>query len=99
MSIFGSGFVYESTIFRRDGSVEEATDSNLLPKEAVTFLAGLVRGTVSPINKWYLGLFESNTAPDKEFTAAELQKLLTECQAYDEAGRPEWLHDFDGVSV
>lgn len=98
-SILGTGFQYHTEIHRLDGSVESAVDHNLLPQEAVTFIAGLLRNTEAPIGTWYIGLFEGNYVPDKNATAAILQSTIVECTAYTEGTRPEWTHAFDGNSL
>lgn len=98
-SLLGTGFTYTTEIQRHDGRVERAEDHNLLPQEAIDFVAGLLRGSEAAIGNWYVGLFESNTVPDAAFKAADLPSLLTECTAYDEATRPAWTHSYDGKAV
>lgn len=95
MSLLGTGFIYETAIRRCDGSVERAVDHNLLPEEAVGFVAGLIRATEVPTGSWYIGLFEGNYAPDATVTAATVAALATECTAYSEATRPAWNHAYD----
>lgn len=96
-SILGHGFQYHGEIVRLDGSREAFVDHNLLPQVAVDHIAGLIRGTVSTIGTWYVGLFEANYVPVSGATAADLPAI--ECVTYSEATRPEWVEAYDGVSV
>lgn len=98
-SILGSGLQYDATITHPDGSVERFTDFNLLPQEAVNHIAGLIRGSSAPIANWYVGVFENNYVPTSAVTAADLQTLVGESVAYDEALRPTWSNTYDSVSL
>ncbi len=96
MSLLGKGFTYHTTIRRADGTLEQASDHNLLPTEAVDFVAGLLRGTEQPVTNWYIGLFEGNYVPDAAVTAATLAALATECISYSETTRPGWSISYAG---
>lgn len=96
-SILGHGFQYSGEIVRLDGSREAFTDHNLLPQVAVDHIAGLIRGSASPIATWYVGLFEANYVPVAGVTAADLPAI--ESSAYSEATRPAWTNVYDGSAV
>jgi hypothetical protein len=98
-SILGTGFRYDTEIIKPDGRIIADVDFNLLPQVAVDHIAGLLRGTASPIGSWYIGLFEGNYVPTSGVTAADLPATVVECTAYSEAARPAWTHAYDGVSV
>lgn len=73
---------------------------NLIPQDAVDFIASLILGTgATPISNWYFGLFENNYNPTKGVKPTDLQTVVGECLAHDEAARPAWEADYDGVSV
>lgn len=98
--LFGKGFVYEGEIIAPDGSIiASGRDHNLVPQVGIDHLVALLRGTGVPISNWYVGLFEGNFVPTSATTAADLQINAQESQAYSQASRPEWVDDYDGVSV
>lgn len=98
MSVLGYGFRYDGEIITPDGEVITFSDTNLLPQVSIDFIAGLLRGTSSPISSWYVGLFENNYVPTSGVTAADLPGVVGECTAYDEATRPVWTNTYDGIS-
>ena len=99
MSVLGHGFRYDGEIITPDGEIITFSDHNLLPQVSIDFIAGLLRGTATPIGSWYLGLFENNYVPTSGVTAADLPGVVGECTAYDEATRQVWNHAYDGVSA
>lgn len=98
-SILGTGFKYVGTIKHPDGRIETFEDFNLLPQVSVNHIAGLIRGTTTPISDWYMGIFENNYVPTSGVTAADLPGVVGECVAYSEATRPAFNESYDGVSV
>lgn len=73
---------------------------NLIPQAGIDHLAGLLRGTVTPINNWYLGLYEGNyVANNPAVVSADLPVTVGECIAYNGATRLPWTHVYDGVSA
>lgn len=99
-TLFGRGFVYEAELVSPDGSIiGSGKTKNLVPQVGIDHLAGLLRGTVSPISSWYVGLFEGNFVPTSATKASDLQISAQECQSYSESARPEWNETYDGVSV
>ena len=99
MSVLGHGFRYDGEIITPDGEIITFSDHNLLPQVSTDFIAGLLRGTATPIGSWYLGLFENNYVPTSGVTAADLPGVVGECTAYDGATRQVWNHAYDGVSA
>ncbi|CAN5813559.1 hypothetical protein BH20PSE1_BH20PSE1_00960 [soil metagenome] len=76
----------------RDGrvlSVERV--HNLAPLEAREYLLSVGANAGSQITTWYCGIFEGNYTPIDSNTMANFPGLATECVAYDEASRPEWV--------
>ncbi|MNC23118.1 hypothetical protein D3C75_711330 [compost metagenome] len=98
-SILGTGFRYDTEIIKPDGRVIADVDFNLLPQVSIDHIAGLIRGTASPIGSWYVGLFEGNYVPTSGVTSADLPATAVECTAYSESARPAWTNAYDGVSV
>jgi len=98
MSILGYGFRYYGEIIAPDGTVETFEASNLLPQVSINHIAGLIRGSGSPIASWYLGLFENNYVPTSGVTSADIPGVVGECTAYDAATRPLWVNAFDGFA-
>ena len=99
MSVLGYGFRYDGEIITPDGEIIQFSDTNLLPQVAIDHIAGLIRGTTSPIGSWYMGLFENNYVPTSGVTAADLPGVVGESTAYTEATRPAWTNAYDGVSA
>lgn len=101
-SILGTGLTYALYV-RKPGAAWERCgelEHNLMPQEAVDHVAGLIRGSgPTPISSWYVGIFENNYVPTSAVTAADLPGVVGECVAYDEATRPQWVTQYDDVSV
>lgn len=94
------GFEFTPEIVYPDGRVVRGdTVPNIIPQAGVDFIAGLLRGTATPIANWYVGIYAGNFTPTSTFTAADLQTSAAESQAYTEALRPTWSHAYDGVSM
>lgn len=98
MSILGCGFKYTGEIVAPDGEIITFSDTNLLPQVSIDHIAGLLRGTGTPIGNWYLGLYENNYVPTSGVTAADLPGVVGECTAYSAAARPGWVNVYDGIA-
>lgn len=101
-SVIGHGLKYGLYIRNAAGVwVQDGPPvQNLIPQAGVDHVAGLIRGSgPTPISSWYMGLFENNYVPTSGVTAADLPGVVGECTAYNEATRPAWNHQYDGVSV
>lgn len=75
----------------RNGEViDEFEDDNLVVNEGLDSLLGVMFNGATQMATWYLGLFEGNYTPVATVTAATIDSASTECDAYDEATRPEY---------
>ena len=76
----------------RNGEViDEFEDDNLVVNEGLNSLLDVYFAGSTQITTWYLGLFEANYTPVATVTAATITSASTECTAYDEATRQEWV--------
>lgn len=85
------GLVWTFDVLRNGEVIDTSTIHNLLPQEMVTYLmnAGLKGGT--QVTTWYMAPYEGNYTPVSTDTAATFPAAATECTAYDEATRREWV--------
>ncbi len=63
---------------------------NLVPSEGLNHLLNVTLKGATPVNTWYIGLFEGDYTPTPDVTAATLPGLATECTAYNPATRVEF---------
>ncbi len=99
-SVIPVGFTYTPEIVYPDGRIETGPPvCNLIPQDGIDFLMGMVRATTSPIANWYLFLYEGNYVPAADADSSILQTTIQESLAYDEATRPLWNNDYDGIGV
>lgn len=76
----------------RDGKViDEWEDSNLVVNEGLNALLNVMFAGATQTGTWYLGVFEGNYTPVATVTAATITTASTECTAYDEATRQEYV--------
>lgn len=76
----------------RDGEVIDAWDQpNLVVDQGLNHLLNNVFNGATTINPWYLGVFEGNYTPVAAVTAATIVAASTECIAYSEATRQEFI--------
>lgn len=100
MSMLGRGFRYTPKIITPEGRVIHRPQvSNLVPKEGVAHVAGLILGTAVPISNWYAFLFSGNYLPDENSKAADLPGIISECTTYASSTRPAWQGQFDGSNL
>jgi len=96
-ALLARGFVYHGEVIAPSGAVlARHVDYNLIPKVGRAHLAGVIRGTGSPISSWYAFLFAGNFSPTDDTTAADLPSNAGEFTGYQEATRPLWQNAFDG---
>lgn len=94
------GFVYTLEVVDRFGQIiDSRTCHNIIPQVGINHVVGLIRGSAAPISNWYMGIYEGNAVPVSGTTAANLQTDFQECVAYNEATRPEWQDQYDGVQI
>lgn len=76
----------------RDGKVIDQWDQpNLVTTEGLNALMGIMFNGATQITTWYVGLFEGNYTPVAGVTAATITSASTECTAYDELTRIEYV--------
>lgn len=97
-SIYGTrGVHHDLTCISPTGEVRwREREFNLLPTAAINFLAQAPFGGASPINTFYLGLFDNNYVPAPEVVSSDLPLVVGEFQGYQEAQRPEWVRSYGG---
>lgn len=77
---------------RRDGELLSVEDvSNLVVNEGLNHILGVEFHGDTQITTWYIGIFEGNYTPVAGLTAATVASASTECTAYDEASRQEYV--------
>jgi hypothetical protein len=91
-----AGVVYEVELVRKGQVIARERVHNLMPTEGLNHLisVGVKGGT--QIGTWYIGLFEGNYTPLATDTAAAFPAAATECTAYDETTREEFV---DGAAA
>lgn len=76
----------------RDGKVIETEDvTNLVTNEGLDHVLNTVFHSGTQVGSWFLGLFEGNYTPTSTLTAANVSAASTECLAYVEAQRQEYV--------
>ena len=76
----------------RDGKViDQWEEKNLVVNQGLNHLLNVQLGATAKVATWYVGLFEGNYTPTSEVTSATIKATATECVAYTEATRPEWV--------
>lgn len=76
----------------RDGEVIDAwEDHNLVVNEGLNHILDVQFHAATQITTWYLAPFEGNYTPVATLTAATVTAAATECTAYDEATRVEYV--------
>ena len=87
----GIGSVWDWECYNKEGKLKwkESVHNTVMQKGLVTTLDCLFHGQTPPAT-WYVGLFESNTAMTAG-TATYAAPGYTECTAYDEGTRGEFV--------
>lgn len=65
--------------------------SNLVVNEGLNHILNVEFHGDTQITTWYIGIFEGNYTPVAGLTAATVAAASTECTAYDEASRQEYV--------
>lgn len=71
--------------------IGRAMDSNILPLEGLNHILSVILNNGSKVSPWLLALFEGNYTPVAGLTAATFTAAATECIAYDETARVEFV--------
>ena len=85
------GGLFHGQIIRRGRVVDEFTDANLVVNEGLNSLLNIMFNGATQIPTWYLGIFEGNYTPVAGIAAATIVAASTECTAYTNATRPEYV--------
>jgi hypothetical protein len=76
----------------REGEVIDSwREDNLVVNEGLDAVLNIMFHGTTQISTWYVGLFEGNYTPVAGVTAATITAASTECTAYDEATRQEYV--------
>lgn len=76
----------------RNGEVIDAwEDHNLVVNEGLDALLNIMFHGSTQVTTWYLGLFEGNYTPVSTVTAATITSASTECTAYSETTRQDYV--------
>ncbi len=76
----------------RGGEVIESwRENNLVVNEGLDSVLDIMFHAATQISTWYIGLFEANYTPVATVTAATITAASTECTAYDETTRQEYV--------
>lgn len=90
-SSFAAGGVFEFELVRDGKVIDKWAEHNLVTNEGLNDLLQVYLGGGSQKATWYVGIFEGNYTPLATVTAATITAASTECTAYTEATRPEWV--------
>lgn len=85
------GFTYTVEHLRNGELIDTFQVSNLVPDEGLNHALGVLLKAETQQTTWYVGLFEGNYTPTNTITAATVTSVATECTAYDETTRVEWI--------
>lgn len=93
------GFTYVCEILSPAGDLLDSFEvGNLIPQEAIDYVASTLDGSGSVLPAWYVGLFKNDYTPVAGSTAAQLPTTVGEFVNYDEAARPAWSGVYDNAS-
>lgn len=77
---------------RRKGDlIARVAGSNIIPTEGLNHILNTILHGGTQVTTWYVALFEGNVTPGASLTAATYTATTTECTAYDETTRVEYV--------
>lgn len=85
------GGVFSGQLVRNGEVIDEWHDHNLITNEGLNHILDTVLHGTAQVSTWYLGLFEGNYTPVATVTAATIAAASTECTAYNETTRQEYV--------
>lgn len=85
------GGVFEHEVIRDGKSLGVHRDHNIVVNEGLNHILDVQFHAATQITTWYVGIFEGNYTPLATDTAANITANSTECTAYDEATRVEYV--------
>ena len=88
------GFVYEFEQFRNGVLIDKWTAENLMPDDALTYVARSSMDGVTDISTWYIGLYKAAYTPVGTETAALIPGTVVEFTSYSETTRPAWTKTY-----
>lgn len=86
-----SGFTYVVEHTRGGEVLSAEIVHNLLPTEGLNHAVDVLLLAGAQQSNWYLALFEGNYTPTSTVTGATVVSVATECTAYDETTRQQWI--------
>lgn len=87
----GIGGIFTYELRRKDGTIEKWKSHNLVVNQGLNHVLDVALHGVAAVNPWYVAIFEGNYVPLATDTAATIVAAATECTAYTEATRPEYV--------
>jgi len=85
------GGVYHGQIIRDGRVIDEFEDHNIVVNEGLNHILNVEFNGLTQVSTWYVGIFEGNYTPVATVTAATISSASTECTAYANATRPEYV--------
>jgi hypothetical protein len=93
------GFTYEVEHLRNGELIGYEKVHNLVPLEGRQHILSIIGNAGTQVTTWYIGLFEGNYTPVSGDTAATFPASATECTAYSESVRQEWVEAAPSAGV
>jgi hypothetical protein len=93
------GFVYEVEHIRDGEIIGYEKLHNLVPLEGRQHILSIIGNAGTQVTTWYVGLFEGNYTPVAGDTMAAFPAAATECTAYSESVRQEWIEAAPSAGV
>lgn len=85
------GGVFEYEHWRGGELLSVDKHKNIIVDQGLNHVLDVVLHGTTPVSPWYVGVFEGNYTPVAGDTAATFPTNSTECTAYDEATRQEYV--------
>lgn len=99
-TIIRGGYYDDYGVWHRGTEVvDEFEESNLVVNEGLNALLDIMFHGSTQITTWYLGIFEGNYTPLATVTAATIASASTECTAYANSTRPEYVEGSSSSQV
>ena len=86
-----AGFLYLVEVLRNGIVVDRELVHNIMPTEGLNHVLNVVLKGSTQIGTWYLAPFEGNYTPIAGDTAAAFPAAATECTAYSESTRQQFV--------
>lgn len=86
------GGVFHGQIVRQGIVVDEFECPNIVVDQGLNHVLNVEFNGLTPVNPWYLSLFEGNYTPVAAVLASGIAAASTECVAYSQATRPSFVN-------